>query len=104
MVEYYIKRYRRGNEESWTRHCSENAGDVDYVAMCWNAYDFESIPTSVIRKIIVLQKDSIVRTMNILTPKTAISDPVLIANCYNIGVRLIARWGEALQPIPEIDS
>ena len=104
LVEHHIKKYGRGEESSWVYHLGDGAGDASYTAMCWSAYTFESIPSSIIRKIVALQKDPIVRSLDIMAPKQAITDPVLVADCYKIGRRLIARWGEALQPIPGIDS
>lgn len=97
----HLSKYKRNETANW-QFSFGSEGQVSYKAALWDSYNFETIPTSVLIKIRDLQKDPIINQLLILVPEQAL-DPVLIANCYEIGMRLIARWGEALKPIKELD-
>lgn len=101
MADYHKTRYGRAETADWQYHL--NGKNVGYKGVCWETFNFGTIPTSVLKKIHSLQNDPIVEQMAIFAPKESVTDPILIVECYNIGRRIVARWGEALAPIKGLD-
>ena len=104
LREDHLARSSRSGILNWTMHCRDGAGNVPYRAAYWGTFNFGTTPVSVLQHIQQLQNDCMVRSIAIMAPEASITDPVLIANFYKLGQRLLARWGEALEPIKGIDS
>lgn len=108
LVADHIEEYGRGevSENPWT--IDIGGKEYEYHTICWPRYNFDIIPLNVLKQIHALQRNPLVHQLDIMAPKEAIEkavqDPVLVAHGPKIGRRLVARWSEALNPIPGLDT
>lgn len=101
---YHERKVGRGGiDQAWTWNVGGE--NITFRSADWKLFNLGTVPISVAAKIVKLQQNPVIHSLFILAPKeSVVSDPLLIALSYKIGTRLIARWGEALDPIPGIDS